>query len=335
MKVLVVGGTRFFGKTLVERLLSAGHAVTVLSRGKLPPPAGAAHLGADRTDAGAVQAALAGQAFDAVVDNVAMNAEHVLAALGALGDRVGHYVLTSSISAYGDFSVGRLWHESDLDAAALALPPRDDHPYVIGKRAAERALFRGEHGAVPFTIVRPGFVVGPHDHLRRAQFFVRRLRDGGPLVVPTGASEVFQLAWHADVAALLARVLGDPAAFGQAYNAVGGELFTYPTLARALGAAAGSELACVEVPRALLRRGPLAGQELPFGEEGLMWACDGGRARRELGLPGTPASAWLAEMAQVALPEPSAKERAEREAERGCARSLGAVMPGRRSRIRG
>jgi NAD(P)-dependent dehydrogenase (short-subunit alcohol dehydrogenase family) len=59
MNVLVLGGTRFFGKTLVEQLVSAGHAVTVLSRGKLPPPAGAKHLVADRSDPAALAAALA------------------------------------------------------------------------------------------------------------------------------------------------------------------------------------------------------------------------------------------------------------------------------------
>ncbi len=66
MNILVLGGTRFFGKTLVEQLGSAGHAVTVLSRGKLPPPAGAA--------------------------------AHVSGALEAIGDRTGHYVLTSTAS---------------------------------------------------------------------------------------------------------------------------------------------------------------------------------------------------------------------------------------------
>src|SRR4051812_1084846 len=115
MKILVVGGTRFFGKTLVERLLAAGHALTVLSRGKLPAPAGAEPLVADRADPAALWVALAGRAFDAVVDNVAMTADHVRGALDALGERVGHYVFTSSISAYGDFSQGHFWREGDLD----------------------------------------------------------------------------------------------------------------------------------------------------------------------------------------------------------------------------
>lgn len=334
MNVLVLGGTRFFGKTLVERLVSAGHAVTVLSRGRLPPPAGAEHLVADRGDPAALRAALAGRSFDAVVDNVAMTAEHVGAALEALGGRAGHYVLTSSIAVYGDFTRGQIWREADLDAVELARPPADAHPYTLGKRGAELTLWRGEREEVPFTILRPGYVVSPHDHLGRMQFFVRRLQDGGPVVIPSGAADVFQLAWHADVAAAFARVLGDAASFGRAYNLVGRELFTYPSLVRALAAAAGVEARCVEVPRALLRRGALASQELPFGEDDSMWACDTMRLERELGLAPTPAATWLRELAGAPLPAPTRADDAERAAELASAQWLRRVLPGAPSRLR-
>ncbi|MFT3769349.1 MAG: NAD-dependent epimerase/dehydratase family protein [Minicystis sp.] len=335
MNILVIGGTRFFGKTLVDRLAAAGHAVTVLSRGRLPPPAGAAHIPADRADALAMRSALAGRSFDVVIDNVAMTADHVRAALDALGDRVGHYVLTTSLSIYGAFASGRFWREPDADAVTLAEPPPDNHPYTIGKRDAELVLWRGDRSpAVPFTIMRPGYVVGPHDHLRRMQWFLWRMRAGGPIVIPTGAAEIFQLAWHADVAAAFARVLGDPATFGRAYNIVGSELFTYPTLVRALGRAAGRSLECIEVPRALLRRGPLAAEELPFGEDGSMWACDGTRMTQELGVAGTPAATWLADLAQADVDAPSARERACRAVEIESARRISRMASKARSRLR-
>jgi nucleoside-diphosphate-sugar epimerase len=334
MNVLVLGGTRFFGKTLVAQLLAAGHAVTVLSRGKLPPPAGAEHLVADRADPAALRDVLAGRSFDAVVDNVAMTAAHVRSALDALGDRVGHYLLTSSISAYGEFTRGRVWRESELGPAELGLPPADGHPYTIGKRAAELELVKDPRPRVPFTIVRPGFVVGPHDHLRRAQFFVRRVLDGGPLVIPSGAADIFQLAWHADVAAAFAHALGDAATFGRTYNLVGHELFTYPTLVRALAEATGLAATCVEVPRPLLRRGALAQQELPFGEDSSCWACDPARADRDLGVTPTPAVKWLAELAAGPQPAPTPAEEAERAAELACARGLRRFMPAAPSRLR-
>lgn len=300
MNILVLGGTRFFGKTLVDQLGSAGHAVTVLSRGKLPPPAGAAHLVADRADPAALTAALAGRSFDVVIDNVAMTAAHVSGALDALGDRAGHYVLTSTAAVYGDFAHGRIWREDDfgLDRADLdrTLPHGD--PYTVGKRAAEAVLWRGERSRVrvPFTIVRPGYVVGPHDHLKRMAFFLRRLHDGGPVLVPSESGDIFQLAWHADVAAAMARLLGEKACFGRAYNLCGPELFTYPTLVRALAAVAGTTTVSLEIPRKALRNGVLAAEELPFGEDGSTWACDTTRLERELGITPTPAATWMGEL---------------------------------------
>lgn len=339
MNILVLGGTRFFGKTLVEDLLRAGHAVTVLSRGKLPPPEGAAHIIVDRTDPAALAAALAGRSFDAVVDNVAMNADHVGAALDALGDRAGHYVFTSSVSVYADFSRGLLWREADLDAEALAIDPPDGHPYTIGKRRAELLLLREARShvpfhdgarsgpeprngfAVPFTIVRPGYVVGPHDHLQRMQFFLWRIQGGGPIVTPSGAGEIFQLAWHADVAAAIARTIGNPSTFGRAYNIAGAELFTYPTLVRALATACGAQTECLEVPRSVLRRGVLENEELPFGEDGSMWACDVTRLRDELGARSTAAPAWMAELARAETPAPPPDYAEKRAAELACLRA--------------
>lgn len=333
MKILVIGGARFFGKTLVGDLVGAGHTVTVLTRGNLPPPAGAEHVKADRADPSALASALSGRDFDAVVDNVAMNADHVRAALDALSGRAGHYVLTSSLSVYGDFRRGWQWREADIDTDTLAAPPPDNHPYTIGKRRAEQMLFAG--GAdVPFTVIRPGYVVGPHDHLRRVQFFLHRVRDGGPVVVPSGAGEIFQLAWHADVARAIGHVLADEAAFGRAYNVTGAELFTYPTLVRALAEACGVAAECVEAPRGALRRGRLAGEELPFGEDGSMWAADITRLTQELSVPITPAATWMAEMAKVDV-TPTPREAEVRAAERAFVRRWVRLVPETRSRILG
>ena len=38
MKVLVLGGTRFFGRELIKNLVEAGHDVTIATRGNREPP---------------------------------------------------------------------------------------------------------------------------------------------------------------------------------------------------------------------------------------------------------------------------------------------------------
>jgi hypothetical protein len=118
----------------------------VLSRGRLPPPDGAEHLVADRSDPEALAAALAGRSFDAVIDNVAMTAAHVEEALEALGGRTGHYVLTSTASVYGDFSRGRVWRESDLRRDELERAPGRRQPVWRSRGKSSGAHGSGDPG---------------------------------------------------------------------------------------------------------------------------------------------------------------------------------------------
>ncbi|MCP9910357.1 NAD-dependent epimerase/dehydratase family protein, partial [Cyanobium sp. BA20m-p-22] len=68
MEILVMGGTRFVGKPLVERLLAQGHSLTLFTRGRNPLPAGVEHLAGDRSTPEGLQP-LAGRRFDVIVDS--------------------------------------------------------------------------------------------------------------------------------------------------------------------------------------------------------------------------------------------------------------------------
>src|ERR1041385_3009951 len=108
MKVLVIGGTLFIGKLLVEELLKAGHEVAVLHR-KPKHDFGrrVENIMADRNDASAMKEALSGRRYDVVFDNAyecerGTTASNVEATVRAVGDRISRYVFMSSVSAYGD-----------------------------------------------------------------------------------------------------------------------------------------------------------------------------------------------------------------------------------------
>ncbi|MBO9540623.1 NAD-dependent epimerase/dehydratase family protein [bacterium] len=295
MEVLVLGGTRFFGHTLVHRLVAHGHAVTVLTRGNLPVPTGAHHLKADRTDPAALAAVLSGRRFDVVIDNVAFTGADVEGILGALRDRLGHYVLVSTESVYAEFTGLRMYHESEVGPGNLQ-PIPGLNPYAEGKREAERVLWERQGTIPPFTIVRPGFVVGPHDYTRRFDFFLQRVLDGGPILLPDGLPSIFQLSWHEDVCAVILATLQAPKAYHRAYHAVGAELFTYQTLVATLAGLAGSASATVSVSREALEAQGLADYGLPYGGPGWVLVGEGGRTRDELNLVPTPASVWMPQL---------------------------------------
>src|SRR5271165_7332494 len=108
MKVLVIGGTRFIGRLLVEELVKAGHDVAVLHRKpKHEMGRKVENIMADRNDAEAVREALSTRRVEVVFDNVydwerGTTAAQVEATIRACGDRLSRYIFLSSVAAYGD-----------------------------------------------------------------------------------------------------------------------------------------------------------------------------------------------------------------------------------------
>jgi nucleoside-diphosphate-sugar epimerase len=126
-KVLVLGGSRYFGRGLVERLRDAGLDVSVLNRGSAPAPSGVAHLIADRDDEAGLAAALGSRSFDVVLDQVCYTP--VQAAIARRVIRTARYVMTSTIEVYDRIRTEIPLSESLVDPAAtpvdLELPWHD------------------------------------------------------------------------------------------------------------------------------------------------------------------------------------------------------------------
>src|SRR4051812_34009720 len=102
MRILILGGTQFLGRHVVDAALERGHDVTLFNRGQTRP-----ELFPDverlRGDRDGDLSALDGRAFDAVVDTSGYVPRIVGRTLEALPD-VGHYTFVSSISVYADLS---------------------------------------------------------------------------------------------------------------------------------------------------------------------------------------------------------------------------------------
>jgi nucleoside-diphosphate-sugar epimerase len=190
-EVLVIGGNRYFGKRLIERLLAAGDRVTVLNRGSAPPPPGAAHLIADRDDEDALRAALGPRTFDVVVDQVCYTPRQAAVARRVFTGRTGRYVMTSTVEVYEYEDSVALVREDAVDPRTvtvdLELPWQDpaflDAHYGEGKRQAEAVL--AADPAFPYTAVRVAHVLGGADDFTgRLTHYADRIRAGEPIAVP-------------------------------------------------------------------------------------------------------------------------------------------------------
>ncbi|GLW75207.1 reductase [Kitasatospora phosalacinea] len=211
LSLLVLGGTRFVGRTLVEAALAEGHRVTLFNRGLTAPglfPANGTANGS--TGAGGVEtvtgdrtadlSALDGRSWDAVVDVAGYDPAVVRRSVAALGGRVGRYVFVSSLSVLADQATVQDEDGELLDLDGELAPHQ---LYGARKAACERVVLDayGERA----SIVRPGLIVGPYDTTDRFPYWPRRFQRGGRVLLP-GAPE--DAAQFIDVRDLAAWILG-------------------------------------------------------------------------------------------------------------------------------
>ncbi|MGF1429366.1 NAD-dependent epimerase/dehydratase family protein [Kitasatospora sp. LaBMicrA B282] len=185
--VCVIGGSRYFGRRLLERLRDAGWAVTVVNRGSAAAPPGVEQLTADRNDEAALTAALGDRRFDVVIDQVCSDPTTAALAHRVFAGRTGRYVLTSSVEVYSALDAADPLPEEAFDAArhplTFELPADPAAAYAEGKRQAE-AVFAQTPG-LPYVAVRCAHVLGggAADFTGRLDHYLTRLRTSAPIAV--------------------------------------------------------------------------------------------------------------------------------------------------------
>lgn len=182
MRILVIGGSSFVGRGIVSAALDRGHAVTLFNRGKTDPGAfpQAEQLVGDRNSD---LSALDGRDWDATVDVCAYVPAQVRSLLTNLGDRSGHVTFISTISVYGQDVVDSGFGED----APLLEPCWDDEltmdKYGELKVACEQVA--QELAGDRLLVIRPGYVLGPHDPTHRFTYWVERVTEGrSPMAGP-------------------------------------------------------------------------------------------------------------------------------------------------------
>jgi nucleoside-diphosphate-sugar epimerase len=182
MRLLVLGGTQFVGRAVVEAALGRGWDVAVFHRGRHEPPAGVRALHGDRTapDGLSALAGLTEERWDVVVDTWSSAPRAVGEAARLLAGRADRYVYVSSISVYGYPRPSGI----DEDAPVVnADPDAEATEYAADKRGGELAAIT-EFGADRSLLVRAGLILGPYENIGRLPWWLRRIARGGPVLAP-------------------------------------------------------------------------------------------------------------------------------------------------------
>ncbi|GAB2714624.1 NAD-dependent epimerase/dehydratase family protein [Kitasatospora kifunensis] len=290
MRILVLGGTSFVGRAIVDEALRTGAQLTLFGRGRTGVelfPSVPRRIG-DR-DTGDYDALREGS-WDAVVDVSGYVPRHVGQAMAALGDRVGRYLFISSHAVYARTGVG-----PGSDESTPRRPPvRDteelsEASYGPLKVACEDDVL-ARYGTRA-TIVRPGKVAGPHDPQDGLTYWVRRAARGGRVALPGRPEQPIQLVDSRDLAGLVVRLLLDdrPGAF----HAVGpAEPTTMAELINTCARVAGSQVEIVPVPT------DAAPPFFPLIRPAAQWPAQQRSAARAraAGLPATPLATTIADV---------------------------------------
>ena len=264
MRALVIGGTEFISLHLVQELLRRGHEVTVFNRGTRAErlPAGVQAIAGDRKDHAGLRERLRGHRFDGVFDiTYAPTLGEDVAALVASLEGQPHIIFIST---------GRVYDHG------LPIPYSEDTPrgfywgdYARHKIAAEDLLFeRSRTGGGPITIVRPTHVMGPLNTRNNETFFMDRIWRGRPVLVPGHGGWLRQFGHVEDLAVGMAAMLGNPKAYGQAYNVMGEDTVSQVGFVELIAEAMKKPVTFRHFDPALLKSfdkpGPVFGQNLVY-----------------------------------------------------------------------
>lgn len=278
MKILVIGGSYFLGKTFT-RLASREHEVYLLNRGNQPLYDDyIVEYVMDRHDKAAVSQ-IPEEHFDVIVDFCGYQKHDIEIIVENLKATFDQYIFISTCDVYKRGTKEIMNEESELESRYFGGQAGD---YIAGKVALEEELkiCCQKHDAV-WTSVRPAFIYGPDNYAPRENVYFKWILTAGQIIHPFDAEGEFQMVFVLDVAKAILAACGNHVAYNKAYNLCNEEMLNYERFADILENALELEFEKIELSvEEILRRGvPLP---FPLTKEDTQW-YDGSRVK-ELGI---------------------------------------------------
>ena len=293
MRVLVLGGTKFVGPAVIERLRERSHEVTLFHRGRTETDSlnGVRHIHGDRAQLHDFAADILQLAPDVVLDMAPMFERDALSAMRVLRGKTTRIVAISSIDVYRAY--GRLHQSEPGPPEPLPLteesPLREKlYPYRghyggrmddYDKIPVERAIMSAPD--LPGTVLRLPAVHGERDYQHRLFMEVARIDAQRPamLVSASASSWRWTRAYAGNVADAIALAVTDERAAGRIYNVAEPNTPTQVEWLRDVARIAGWRGEIVVVPDALMPPDP-SGTTNNYAQS---MVVDSSRIREELG----------------------------------------------------
>ncbi|HTG16498.1 MAG TPA: NAD-dependent epimerase/dehydratase family protein [Blastocatellia bacterium] len=294
MRVLVIGGTGFIGKHVAQRLIEAGHAVTVFHRGQTGAdlPAEVNHIFGERSDLASFSPEFRDLEPDVALDMICYTGQESLALVSALQSACKRLVVASSMDVYRNY--GRLL---GLEQGPPDSPPMDEDSPLRESRYPHRAIsksprdFAATYDKIPVertvseaamlqaTILRLPAVYGPGDKYHRTFEYLKRMDDGREKIIleETRARWLWTRGYVENVADAIALAVTDERAASRVFNVGEPDALSEADWVRSIGQAANWRGEVAALPREKMPAHLVA----PYRFEHHLH-CDTSRIRREL-----------------------------------------------------
>ena len=247
--ILIIGGSYFAGKVLVEELIrEKEYNIFVFNRGNVPlkwPKV--TELVGDREKEADIKNAIPDKEWFAVVDFCAYTPDHIEKILRCLPGTFNHYIFISTTTV----NTNSLDLPIRENALKLSGPQPEMGPYAdygYNKWLAERLLeaeCKKKHAN--YTSLRPAVIYGEYNYAPRESYFFDLIAEKKPVVIPENGLALFSFVWVVDLARIIIKCLGNKNVFNEAFNISAEELVSYPRLVEVFKEISGKDFETVKM----------------------------------------------------------------------------------------
>ena len=207
MKILVMGGTRFVGKSLVSKLLNQNHEIDIFTRGNKSNPDNTNLIKGDRNDIECILK-IKNKKYDVIFDISGREVEQTKLLIENIDDSFLRYIYVSSAGVYKDNYELPLSEDSPLDTNSRHKGKFETENWLIEQK-------------IPFTSFRPTYIYGPGNYNKIENWFFERLFQLKKIPIPGDGSLITQLGHVSDLSDVMIKCLDFEKSKNSIYNCSG------------------------------------------------------------------------------------------------------------------
>ena len=230
--ILIIGGSYFAGRILVEELLQRKkYNIYLYNRGNMPLNRDdVTELVGDRNDEQQIKEVIPDRDWDALIDFCAYTPDQIEKIIRAVPGKIRHYIFISTTTVNENVLDLPITEDAQkLSGIQPELGQYADYGYNkwLSECKLEEECAKNE---IPYTSLRPAIIFGEYNYAPRETYFFDLIRDNKRIFLPDNELALFSFVWVVDLARIIEQCIGNEKVFNQAFNVAGEELVSYKRL---------------------------------------------------------------------------------------------------------